>query len=344
VLSGSSALPRAGSSGPPGPTAGLRLMESLWKTSKETSPLVDGLSEHERSTKKKATKDLGELFRKDGKHKDRRETEMDRESDLFRRLVQLLDDHTRREMCRVEDMISAAVGRVGEAFGAQVEALRRDFARVQSRGLEDVDNLSHAGSSPRNARLNSHRSGASTASRGTSPEAYAGLPALRSNLEEQRIRTEAQFSTLLNRVNALQQSLTELVMEQELHHIATGKFACTVTTFSNKEREASLSALTTREAAARERLRKIKRPSKTATTIPSGLRNATIGGVDDRFSEGSSASSKASAVATSPTQTHHHAATNRRPSIQEEEDDETPTVKLLPTKGSASASTNEQTG
>lgn len=333
-------------------------MDSLWKISKEESPLANGLLERQASKKdfvgdapRLGSKQSERLERKKERHpsipdlgsqldraqlKQLKEGEPERDWDLLRRVERLLDDHSQRELCRVEDMISSAVGRVGDAFRGQVEALRRDFSRLQSRQIQDSPDVSNVpGSQPSTARTATVGAGTS---RGTSPapEAVRGglTPALRSALEEQRLRAESQISGLLARVNALQQALSEVVLEQELHHIATGKFACTVGSFSSKEKEASVLALNGREAAARERLRKLRKPSKTAA----GLRHpghAAEGG-DSECSSVSGVS-----VATTSPATVPHIYGIGRPGILEE--DETSLVELLPTDRGAAAAASSDT-
>jgi len=321
-------------------------MDSLWKISKESSPLAHGLLERQPS--KKTTQVLGDLRKESSKEKLKKdpealcmhkrsmhgELEEEREWELLRRVEQLLDDRAQRQLQRMEGMISDAVGRVGEAFGAQVEALRRDFSRSASRPAQD-DVSSQAGSLPSTVRVHvpvptDYGQQGASSSRGASPApgvAHRGdLPIAGAAGGDRGAGTEAQLAGLAARVGALQQTLAEVVVQQELHHIATGKFACTVPGFTAQELKASLQALTSQEAAAKERLRKLRRPSRSAKAHGSAARRPSL--AESRGS-GSSSASGVSVATTVPAALHLQVP--RRECIHEEFDDAL-LVELLPTE------------
>mmetsp|Transcript_25021 Transcript_25021/g.51978 ORF Transcript_25021/g.51978 Transcript_25021/m.51978 type:complete len:327 (+) Transcript_25021:35-1015(+) len=311
-------------------------MDSLWKISKESSPLAHGLLERQPS--KKTTQVLGDLRKDSSKEKlcahkrsTHGELEEEREWELLRRVEQLLDDRAQRQLQRMEGMISDAVGRVGEAFGAQVEALRRDFSRSASRPALD-DASSQAGSLPSTVRVHvpvptDYGQQGASSSRGASPgPGVSHRGDLSTAGGDRRAGTEAQLAGLAARVGALQQTLAEVVVQQELHHIATGKFACTVPGFTAQELKASLQALTSQEAAAKERLRKLRKPSRSAKAQGSAVRCSSL--AESRGS-GSSSASGVSVATTAPATLHLQVP--RRESIKEEFDDAL-LVELLPTE------------
>lgn len=264
----------------------MEAMDSLWKISKETSPLAHGLSEQQplRTSKSPSAPDDRPEFRKENSRKAldvprdiMRERSKSKgpnsEGELGRRLERMVEEKWQQELCKMEDLVSAAIGRFGESFTAQLEALRRDVA--------------NQGQTPQSPSSHADRNGDAPLASPT------GNMPVRSLLEEQRLATEAQISGLVARVNALQKSLAEVVVEQELHHIATGRFACTVSEFSQADREASLAALNAQEAAAKERLRKLRRLPRTNTGGLGSKQPRTPSVQDGRGSAASSASSTA---------------------------------------------------